>query len=119
MNGAVGRDDVDGTAAAKFISFAVDNARSLIFGAFLHGGVERLHVDNHAVGIARTRVILAQLFTMRPTQFRTQRVANRVSHGKLHQARTTPGHFLAVALVSINLLRKILNKGLLSWFCSA
>ena len=47
-DGTVGGDDVDGPAALEAVLLFKDLAGILVLGALLHGGVERLHVDDHA-----------------------------------------------------------------------
>ena len=42
------RDHVDGAARLEVVLRLEDLARVLVTGALLHGGVERLHVDDHA-----------------------------------------------------------------------
>ena len=62
-NGAVRSDDVDGPAAAELVALVEDDARRLVLGALLHRRVERLHVDDHAVYVARlgVRIKLGQV----------------------------------------------------------
>ena len=62
-DGAVRSDDVDWPAAAELVALVEDDARRLILGALLHRRVERLHVDDHAVDVARLgiRIQLGQV----------------------------------------------------------
>ena len=62
-DGAVRSDDVDGPSAAELVALVEDDARRLVLCALLHRRVERLHVDDHAVYVARlgVRIQLGQV----------------------------------------------------------